>query len=76
MSKKKISSCELGINLKSKKEEELFKWFLASILFGKPIQQEIAKRTYFEFITVHIFLEDVKLIFNQLRGGDKYARVN
>lgn len=31
------------------KEPELFKWFLACLLFGKPIQQEVAKRTYFEF---------------------------
>lgn len=46
---KKIYSTELGINLKSGKESELFKWFLACLLFGKPIQQEVAKRTYFEF---------------------------
>jgi endonuclease III len=46
---KKLFSEELGINLKSKKEEEVFKWFLASILFGKRISQEIAKRTYKEF---------------------------
>ena len=32
----------LGINLASKKEEELFRWFLACLLFGKPIQTEIA----------------------------------
>ena len=46
---KKIYSRDLGINLKSKKETEIFKWFLACLLFGKPIQQEVAKRTYFEF---------------------------
>ena len=45
----KIYSHELGIDLKSKRESELFKWFLACILFGKPIRQQIAKRTYFEF---------------------------
>ena len=49
--KKKIYSKELGIDLKSGKEKELFKWFLACLLFGKPIQQEVAKRTYFEFET-------------------------
>ena len=49
MTKKKIFSEDLGINLKSGNEKELFKWFLASLLFGKPIQQEVAKRTYFEF---------------------------
>lgn len=47
--KKKIYSHDLGIDLSSKKESELFKWFLACLLFGKPIQQEVAKRTYFEF---------------------------
>ena len=47
--KKKIFSTELGINLEKGKETEIFKWFLACLLFGKPIQQEVAKRTYFEF---------------------------
>jgi transposase len=37
---------KLGINLSSRKEEELFKWFLACLLFGKPIRQEIAERAY------------------------------
>lgn len=46
----KIYSSDLGIDLKSKKETEFFKWFLACLLFGKPIQQQVAKRTYFEFI--------------------------
>lgn len=36
----------LGIDLRSKKEEELFKWFLASLLYGKPIQREIAEQAY------------------------------
>ncbi len=49
-STKKIYSTELGINLKSGREEELFKWFLACLLFGKPIQQEVARRTYLEFV--------------------------
>jgi len=47
--KGKIYSKDLGINLESGKEEETFKWFLACLLFGKPIQQEVAKKTYFEF---------------------------
>ena len=47
--KGKIYSRDLGIDLKSGREEEIFKWFLACLLFGKPIQQEVAKRTYFEF---------------------------
>ena len=47
--KGKIYSKDLGIDLASSKEEEIFKWFLACLLFGKPIQQEVAKKTYFEF---------------------------
>jgi hypothetical protein len=39
-------SKKLGINLSSRKEQELFKWFLACLLFGKPIQQEIAEQAY------------------------------
>lgn len=52
--KRKIYSKDLGINLKSKKESELFKWLLACLLFGKPIQQNVAKRTYFEFISAKL----------------------
>lgn len=36
----------LGINLKTKKEEEIFKWFLASILFGAPITETSVIKTY------------------------------
>ncbi|MCX8146854.1 MAG: hypothetical protein N3D84_00070 [Candidatus Woesearchaeota archaeon] len=42
----KLYSEELKINLKSKKESEVFKWFLASILFGKPIREQQAMNTY------------------------------
>ncbi len=48
--KKSISSKDLNIDLPSGKESEVFKWFLACLLFGKPIQQEVAKRTYFVFL--------------------------
>lgn len=37
---------ELGINLKSGKPSEIFKWFLASLLFGKRIGENIAMKTY------------------------------
>lgn len=40
---------ELGIDLKSKCPKELFKWFLASILFGTRISETIAKNTYKTF---------------------------
>lgn len=36
----------LGINLASGKHEEVFKWFLASILFGAPIKETSAIKTY------------------------------
>ena len=36
----------LGIDLSSRKEGELFKWLLVCLLFGKPIQQEIAEPAY------------------------------
>ena len=50
MKQKKIYAKDLGIDLSSKQETAYFKWFLACLLFGKPIQQEVAKRTYFTFI--------------------------
>ena len=42
----KTYSEELGIDLKSSKSTELFKWFIASILFGARISETIAKNTY------------------------------
>lgn len=74
--KGKVYSKDLGINLKSGKGEEIFKWFLACLLFGKPIQQGVAKRTYFEFEKVGILTpgEILKAGWNKLveildRGG-------
>jgi endonuclease III len=49
LEKSKLYSEELGIDLKTGKEREIFKWFLASILFGKPIQENVAIKTYKEF---------------------------
>ena len=50
MAKRTISARDLGIDLDSGTEGERFKWFLACLLFGKPIQQEVAKRAYLEFV--------------------------
>jgi hypothetical protein len=36
----------LGIRVSSGDEEELFKWFLASLLFGAPITESSAMKTY------------------------------
>jgi hypothetical protein len=44
-----LYSEELGIRLGAKDDRELFKWFLASLLFGGRISEEIAKRTYRAF---------------------------
>ncbi|UCG93064.1 MAG: hypothetical protein JSV97_05000 [candidate division WOR-3 bacterium] len=44
-----LYSEQLGIRLKTKTEQELFKWFLASVLFGKRIGENIAMKTYREF---------------------------
>lgn len=37
---------ELGILLESGSSGEIFKWFLASLLFGKPIREAQAMKTY------------------------------
>lgn len=42
-------SKSLGINLSFKNEEEIFKWFLASILFGARIGENIVIKTFLEF---------------------------
>jgi hypothetical protein len=36
----------LGINLREGDEKEIFKWFLASVLFGAPINETAVIRTY------------------------------
>ena len=71
MEQKKIYAKELGIDLSSKQETEYFKWFLASLLFGKPIQQEVAKRTYFEFVNNGLTSPDAIL----QAGWDKLVEV-
>lgn len=38
----------LSIDLASAREKDLFGWFLACLLFGKPIQTEIAEEAYRE----------------------------
>ena len=59
---KKVSYARrLQIDLASKNEEELFKWFLACLLFGKPIQTEIAERAYQELAAARITSPDAVL---------------
>lgn len=53
-----LYSESLGIDLKSNKEQELFKWFLASLLFGKRISEKIAIKTYNEFLKNGVITPD------------------
>ena len=36
----------MGIDLRSRRKEEVAKWFLASILYSKPIRESSATNTY------------------------------
>ncbi|MFL9813877.1 DNA methylase [Stutzerimonas sp. VN223-3] len=47
-----ISAKDLGIEIE-KGEGELFKWFIASFLFGKRIQQDIAAEAYRVIVDQH-----------------------
>jgi endonuclease III len=47
--KSRLYSEELGINLWGNEDGELFKWFLASLLFGARISETIARHTYRTF---------------------------
>ena len=49
LKKTQLYSEELGIDLAGSEESELFKWFLASLLFGARITEKIAKNTYRAF---------------------------
>jgi hypothetical protein len=51
----------LRIELSSKKEKEVFKWFLACLLFGKPIQTEIAEQAYLELVAARLTSPDAIL---------------
>jgi len=47
-------SVALGINLRDAKEKEIFKWFLASVLFGKRISFRTAAKTYEQFKSCNV----------------------
>ncbi len=49
MAQTTITADDLGMKVE-RKERELFKWFLASYLFGKRIQQSVAHRTWEVFM--------------------------
>ena len=71
MQEKKIYAHELGIDLSTKQETDYFKWFLACLLFGKPIHQEVAKRTYVEFVREGLITPEAIL----QAGWDKLVEV-
>jgi len=56
--KPKASAVDLGIDLDSKREEELFKWLLACLLFGKPIQTNIAENAFKTMVAAHVCSPD------------------
>ena len=43
-------STELGIDLSEGRSREVFRWLLASVLFGARISETIVKRTFREFV--------------------------
>lgn len=45
-----LFSQELAIDLQSGRGEEVFRWFLASLLFGARISETVAKNTYRAFV--------------------------
>jgi hypothetical protein len=57
----RVVAKKLGIHLSSRKEGELFKWFLACLLFCKPIQQEIDERAYARLVSAGLRKPDAVL---------------
>lgn len=51
-------SALLGIDLGSGRSDEIFKWFLASILYGTRIRQDVAEETYREFERQNVLTPD------------------
>jgi len=69
--KRAYSAEGLGIRLSSKKEKELFKWFLVCLLFGKPIQRQVAERAYRTLATAQLLSPDAIL----RAGWDELVRL-
>ena len=59
--KRKHIAADLGIQLFSKKEEELFKWFLLCLLYGKPVQQQVAERAFLTLAAARLLSPDAIL---------------
>lgn len=71
MRRRTSNAGRLGIRLKTRKEEELFKWFLACLLFGKPIQTEIAEQAWRALVGAGLTTPDAIL----RAGWDKLVRL-
>lgn len=56
-----LYSSALDINLKGARESEVFKWFLASMLFGARIGEDKAFSTYKEFARTRVLTPDAIL---------------
>ena len=69
--KRKTTAADLGIDLASKREEELFKWLLACLLFGKPIQTGIAEQAYRQLVAAGLSKPDAILS----AGWDELVRL-
>ncbi|WPP01420.1 DNA methylase [Pseudomonas sp. HR96] len=53
MKKSEITARELGLDPASHHEPDLFAWLIASFLFGKRIQQDIAKAAFEVIVRKH-----------------------
>jgi hypothetical protein len=69
--KRKKNAVDLGIDLASGREEELFKWLLACLLFGKPIQTSIAEQAYRGLAAAHLLSPEAIL----RAGWDELVRL-
>src|SRR6516225_4475131 len=69
--RRKTTAVDLGIDLDSNKEEELFKWLLACLLFGKPIQTSIAEQACRAMVAAQLCSPDAIL----RAGWDKLVRL-
>ena len=61
LEERELHSEELGIDLAGTEEAELFRWFLASTLYGARIAEEIARNTYRAFES-HDLLDPVAVL--------------
>ncbi|SHL68040.1 DNA methylase [Phytopseudomonas punonensis] len=82
VAEKRITAQQLGLDaeLDEARETALFKWLLASFLFGKPIQQSVAERAYRVIVEQHELDTPAKLArcskqeLVRLLGQARYVR--